>query len=276
LKSEEPDKAKKSAVDTMLGKEPGQARDDNGLKLKLVWCPPGKFTMGSPKSEADRNNDEDQVEVALTKGFWLGKFEATRSEWKQMMANEPWNDGQRIVVEGADDIPATNVRWEEGMEFCRKLTERERQAGRVPEGWEYTLPTEAQWERACRAQTETRFSFGDDESKLGEYAWFAGNATKSDEKTPHHVGQKKPNAWGLYDMHGNVWEFCRDWSGKLPGGSDPEVTQLGVTDHHRAIRGGSWGNTAWSCRSAERAGSIVGARNVYLGFRVARSSSGDK
>ena len=105
-KPDEPDKAATTAVDPMLGKKAGEVRDDNGLKMKLVWCPPGKFTMGSPKSEADRNNDEDQVEVTLTKGFWLGKFEVTRSEWKQMMATEPWNDGQLIVVDGKASVKA--------------------------------------------------------------------------------------------------------------------------------------------------------------------------
>ena len=271
-RSDEPAKAATPPADSMLGKEAGQERDDNGLKMKLVWCPPGEFMMGSRNSESDRWINEDQVEVILTKGFWLGQCEVTQSEWNQVMATEPWKDKKPIAKEG-DDFPATYIRCDDAMGFCRKLTEQERKVGRVPDDWEYTLPTEAQWERACRAGTKTKFSFGDDESKLGEYAWFRNNVEKADEQYSHRR-QKKPNAWGLYDMHGNVAEWCRDWySGNLPGGRDPEVTK---EDKDRVLRGGSWDSDAGRCRAARRSGINPSRLCIDLGFRVALSPSGNK
>jgi sulfatase modifying factor 1 len=278
-KPDEPEKtpSKPDAADKFIGQEAGQVRDDNGLKMKLVWCPPGKFTMGSPETETPRHSNEVQVDVNLTRGFWLGKFEVTRSEWKQIMATEPWKG--KIVTEEGDDFPAVWVNRQDAMDFCRQLTKHERRAGRMPEGWEYTLPTEAEWERACRAGTETRFNFGDDRSKLGEYAWFddtgfsrAGNG--------HPVGQKKPNVWGLHDMHGNVWEWCRDcYADKLPGGRDPEVTEQ---DAEWVIRGGCVG--FWchktegidNYRSARRSSLKPSYANQHLGFRVAFSPTGNK
>jgi formylglycine-generating enzyme required for sulfatase activity len=298
----EPDEARDGApptADLMLGQKPGQVRDDNALKLKLVWCPRGSFMMGDLEiikqpaakgDESDESDPEDKpvrepgvtintspVKVLLTRGFWLGKYEVTQSEWKQVMATEPWKD-QEFTKEGSD-FPATFVNWQEAMEFCRAFTEKERQAGRLPDGWEYTLPTEAQWERACRARTEAKFGFGDDESTLGEYAWYRNNAWQADEKYAHRVGQKRPNSWGLYDMHGNVWEWCRDWYGpsqrpapanfRLPGGLDPEVTK---EDFNKVLRGGGWGFIARDCRSAAR--DCLGPlnRNGYAGFRVALSA----
>jgi formylglycine-generating enzyme required for sulfatase activity len=139
--------------------------------------------------------------------------------------------------------------------------------------WEYTLPTEAQWEYACRAQTETIFSFGDDEKELGDYAWFRDNALmKSGEKYAHRVGQKKANPWGIYDVHGNVWEWCRDiYAEKLPGGSNPEVkpTNENTKDVRRISRGGGWGGVAEHCLSAFRLSDLPGYKSGNLGFRVA-------
>jgi formylglycine-generating enzyme required for sulfatase activity len=256
-KPDEPGKAR-SAPELMIGTEPGEVRDDNGLKMKLVWCPPGEFTMGSPESEFGRMGNEDQVTVTLTKGFWLGMYEVTQSEWKQVMATEPWKVDNKST-EG-DDFPTTFVSWEDAIEFCRKLLERERKAGRVPDGWEYTLPTEAQWERACRAGTETKFSFGDDESDLDEYAWFRSNSAKAGAQG---VGQKKPNPWGLYDMHGNVRELCRDrYKKELPGGRDPEVNK---GDSARVMRGGWWLFPAERCRSAFRGQTDPTKRGSGLG-----------
>lgn len=221
-----------SAAKSILGKNSGQERDDNGLRMKFIWCPPGEFTRGLPKSEPGRHEVEDESEITLTKGFWLGRFEVTQSEWKHVIATEPWKDKDLrkeqlddFTKEG-DDYPATYISWEDAMEFCRKLTDRERKAGRVPEGWEYTLPTDAQWEYACRAGTKTRFSFGDDESNADEHVW--SNETVGDEFYAHRVGKKKPNPWGLCDMHGNVGEWCRDYycyHGRRPAGRDPEVTK---------------------------------------------------
>ena len=152
------------------------------------------------------------------------------------------------------------------MSFCQKLTEKERRAGRLPRDWEYTLPTEAQWEYGCRAGTRTRYSFGDDADELGRYAWFRHNR-RVEEEHAHEVGKKLPNGWKLHDLHGNVWEWCRDWyTEKLPGGNNPEVTSKAT---FRVYRGGSWRLSAGLCRSAFRRGRAPGRRSVSLGFRVA-------
>ncbi len=286
LKSDEPDKPVPSAADPMRGKTPGEVRDDNGLKLKLVWCPPGAFTMEEVVErviEAPANNDNmpapkprpakriTRMKVLVSQGYWLGKYEVTQSEWKEVMKTEPWK-GRDLPKDGAD-FPATYVNWDDAMAFSRKLTEQERHAGRLPNGWEYALPTEAQWERACRARTETEFSFGNDESKLGQYAWFHGNARNAGEHYPHQVGQKKPNPWGLFDVHGNVAEWCRDiYRQKLPGGRDPDVQpdeKSEVSD--RVIRGGGWHFDASRCRSAYRLGLPSDTRYFDLGFRVSLS-----
>jgi formylglycine-generating enzyme required for sulfatase activity len=266
---------KPDASDKLIGKEPGEVRDDNGLKLKLVWCPPGTFVMGSPETEVDQSKkhreNENQVQVTLTNGFWLGKYEVTRAEWKQMMQTEPWED--KSFIEEGDDFPVEWVCWEDATKFCRKLTEQERQAGRLSKRWEYTLPTEAQWEYACRAGTETRFSFGEDESKLSDYAWYDDNASKVAEKYAHRVGQKKANPWGLYDMHGNVAEFCRDtYTKELPGGHDPEVqSDEGFSEiSFRVSRGGHWSIEAGGCRSAWRWGGYPSVNKYWTwGFRLA-------
>lgn len=296
-KPDEPDKAPTAIADPMQGKDAGQVRDDNRLNMKLVWCPPGFFTMENVDvitepvvKKKDKPNDDDDVDakdepeprqtlkttpvkVFLTKGYWLGKFEVTQSEWKQVMQTEPWK-GQKFTKDG-DDFPATYISWDDAIAFCRKLTEQEREVGRLPAAWVYTLPSEAQWERACRARTETRFSYGDDESKLGGYAWFRDNAWDAREQYAHRVGQKKPNPWGLHDMHGNAQEWCRDWMAddkRLSGGRDPEMTARGSYSS-RVIRGGCWSTVATRCRSAHRHSNSSDDRDWYLGFRLALSSA---
>jgi len=188
------------------------------------------------------------------------------------MATEPWK-GKNFLNEG-DNFPVTSVSWDEAMNFCHILTEQERKERRLPDAWEYTLPTEAQWERACRARTETKFCFGDDEFKLGDYAWFNDNSRDARQQGARAVGRKEPNPWGLHDMHGNVWEWCRDvYDTKLKGGIDPEATKGGST---RVFRGGSWYVIADSCRSTVRVGADSSFRDVSLGFRVALSRPRNK
>ena len=247
----------------------------NSIGMELVLIPPGEFTMGSPKSEKDRDKDEDQVSVTLTKGFWLGKYEVTQGQWKQVMGTTPWKENGKVkdYVKEGDDYPATYLRWDDAVKFLDKFTRQERAAGRLPAGQKYTLPTEAQWEHACRAgsKTTTRFSFGNDESALNDYAWFDKNAWNAGENYAHQVGTKKANAWGLHDMHGNVWEWCRDMYGrKLPGGTDPEVASGGSFP---VSRGGGWFLVAAYCRSANRRRDSPDFRSYDLGFRVALSSS---
>lgn len=236
----------------------------NSIGMKLVLIPPGRFTMGSPQEENVRDDNEDQVQVTLSHSYWMGKHETTQGEWHKIMGTRPW----REVKDGkiGDHYPATSVTWDDAREFCRKLTHRERQAGRLIAGWIYELPTEAQWEYACRAGTTTPFSFGSDDRNLGEYAWFEKNAFEAGEKYAHAVGQKKPNPWGLHDIHGNVWEWCRDrYADALPGGRDPEVTERGFL---RVVRGGGWGLNHWFCRSAYRNWMSPDFELANLGFRV--------
>ncbi len=246
------------------GSRAGDVREDNGLKQKLVWCPKGTFRMGSPKGEDGHSDEESQVSVTLSKGFWLGQTSVTQSQFKLVMGSEPWKD-QEDVKQGAN-YPATYVDWNDATEFCKKLTESEGRAGRLPQGWKYDLPTEAQREYATRAGTTTAYVFGNDAGKLSDYAWFVKNAYDVGQKYAHEVGTKKPNAWGLYDLHGNVWEWCRDYyADKLPGGVDPFVG----TGSHRVSRGGGWIDIAANCRSAFRDNPVPSNRFSNLGFRLA-------
>src|SRR5262245_51902765 len=161
-----------------------------------------------------------------------------------------------------DKLPVESVSWQNAVEFCRLLSEQERKAGRLPAGWEYRLPTEAQWEYACRAGTPTRYSFGEDESRVGEFAWYMDNAHGT-----HEVGRKLPNPWGLHDMNGNVCEWCSDWyPNRLKGGTDPEVKDRGTIRVHR---GASFLYSGLACRSARRGGRKPDIRASDVGFRVA-------
>jgi formylglycine-generating enzyme required for sulfatase activity len=213
------------------------------------------------------------VKVTLTKGFWLSQHEVTQAEWRGLMQTTPWN--RKFGGKECDNYPATFVSWDDAMKFCEKLTEQERSAGRLPSDWQYTLPTEAQWEYACRAGTTTRFSFGNSDLKLSDYAWwggFVGDGSAGNEKYAHLVGQKQANPWGLKDMYGNVWELCRDWhASALTGGTDPQGPAQGK---FRVMRGGSWGATAIDCRSAVRQGHGPHRGTGDMGFRLAAVPSG--
>jgi formylglycine-generating enzyme required for sulfatase activity len=247
--------------------------------MKLVWCPPGAFTMGSPATEKFRSPDENQVGVTLTHGFWAAATETTQGQWMALMgaSSQPWK-GREFLHDGPN-FPAMHI--SHGMNadrtielfsataFCEKLTTIERAAGRLPAGWKYALPTEAQWEYMCRAGTKTKYSFGDDETSLGEYAWFAGNAYEIGENYARTVGTRKPNPWGFFDLHGNVYEWCRDgYSHKLLGGRDP-LNASAI--NRRVLRGGSWINNSASARSAIRDGAAPDERSHLIGFRVVRT-----
>jgi len=223
------------------------------LNLDMIWVKHGTFMMGSPVSEADRDKGEIQHQVTLTKGFYLGKHEVTQAQWERVMGNNP------SYFKGADR-PVENVSWNDAVEFCKELTEMEKKAGRVPQGMSYQLPTEAQWEYACRAGTTTVYSWGDSISSSN-----ANYDKNIDETTP--VGKYPANPWGFHDMHGNVYELCADWYGKYPSGlvTDP----IGVASvSARVTRGGYWSSTGSHLRSAFRRGNSPSDRNFSFGFRV--------
>jgi formylglycine-generating enzyme required for sulfatase activity len=228
--------------------------------------------MGSPEDEQARQPDEGpQTEVTLTQGFWMGKYEVTQGEYQAVMGENPsWYNG----VTGAHDFdvdlsrPVESVSWDNAVAYCEALTTQERAANRIPQGFAFSLPTEAQWEVACRAGSSTRFSYGNDPdyTELGDYAWYSGN---SDGMT-HPVGQKSPNGFGLYDMHGNVLEWCQDWwSDNLPGGTevDPQGSSMAS---QRVIRGGCWCSDGKDCRAAYRSamGTSPMDAGSDIGFRV--------
>jgi formylglycine-generating enzyme required for sulfatase activity len=221
--------------------------------MRFVPIQAGTFTMG----DANSFDDETPHQVTLTQPFELGVYEVTQEQYEAVMGTSPSEfDGLQNPVE--------TVSWDDAVEFCRKLSAMpaEKKAGYV-----YRLPTEAEWEYACRAGTTTEYSFGDSESKLGEYAWYAKNSGH----TTHPVGKKKPNAWGLYDMHGNVYEWCQDWYGDHPSGSVTDPTGA-ASGRGRVLRGGSFLSQTSDVRSAKRAYLQPVISAVTYGFRVLRSS----
>ena len=234
-----------------------------GVSLNMIWINSGSFTMGSPSDELGRQAGEVQHRVTLTKGYWLGKYEVTQAQYKAVTGSDPSS------FKGAD-LPVESVSWDDAMAFCKKLTEIEMAAGRLSKKYEYTLPTEAQWEYACRAGTTTALNNGRDLSDLMQspemnpVGWYRPNSSMQ----THPVGEKRANAWGLYDMHGNVTEWCLDWNGDYPTSSvtDPKGPATGSI---RVARGGNWGLAARFCRSASRGGSEPDSSNRGIGFRVA-------
>jgi formylglycine-generating enzyme required for sulfatase activity len=234
---------------------------ENSIGMKLVRVPAGDFQMGSPKSEEDRNDTEGPVHrVKITKPFYLGVHEVTQGEFEKVMGTSPWK-GKPNVKEGSD-YAATRISWDDAVEFCKKLSAKE--------GRTYRLPTEAEWEYACRAGCQTAYSFGADSSKLGVYAWCSDNAWKIGEDYAHVVGQKRANAFGLYDMHGNVYEWCADRFDKSYYGNSPTDDPTGPTKGDRRMhRGGSWIAVASAHRSAFRGYYSPDTRYSNLGFRVA-------
>ena len=275
----ETDRPKEIAV-ALEGTRAGDLRDDNGLKMKLRWCPKGRFRMGSPAGEAERFADEGPVDVTLSRGFWLGQFEVTQAQWQAVMGTTLREQNEKSSSRGINgegsDHPIYQVDHEESTEFCRRWTDAERRAGRLPSTWSYRLPTEAQWEYACRAGTTTATAFGDRLSS--REANFDGVSPYADaEKGPYleettAVGRYRPNGWGLCDMHGNVWEWCADgYDGLLSGGVDPTGSASALS---RVIRGGGWIGGGGLCRSADRSDFAPAGRSSNLGFRVARVPSG--
>ena len=251
--------------------------------MKFVPIPAGAFTMGSPASEEGRGRDEDQVEVTISEAFYMQDTEVTQSQWLKVTGKTlteqiesktgPIGRSAKLVSEASavgDDEPMCFVNWEDALLFCQKLTQLEKEEGTLPEGHLYTLPTEAQWEYACRAGTKTVFSYGN--TLTSEQANFygkkpygvEGEGVYREKTTP--VKSFSPSPWGLYDMHGNLYEWCLDWYGeKAAGGTDPTGPESGDS---RIIRGGTWNRVATSCRCAYRYSSRPESRSYNIGFRV--------
>jgi formylglycine-generating enzyme required for sulfatase activity len=233
----------------------------NSIGIKLVYIEPGIFQMGSNDGESD---EKPVHEVHINKGFYMGATEVTQSQWERVMGKE--SDSGESLNSNMANYPKVFVNLNEANEFCQKLSALEKNHS-------YQLPTEAQWEYACRAGTSTKFSFGDDENDLGDYAWYNGNTTANFGLYPaHEVGRKKPNAWGLYDMHGNVAERCRDrydkdYYSRSPV-NDPENKSAFSFLSPLVIRGGWSGDTPGNCRSACRKEDALGVKYNFTGFRV--------
>jgi formylglycine-generating enzyme required for sulfatase activity len=264
-----------SEVDSAKTKAPdNKAATTNSIGMKFVLIPAGKFLMGSPNSdETAEDSEKPQHPVEITKPFYLSVYEVTQAEYEQVVGSNPSH------FKGDMRQPVENVSWFDAVAFCNRLSERERilpyykvdgETVSIIGGNGYRLPTEAEWEYACRAGTTTKWNFGDDESKLGDCAWYYGN---SGEK-PHRVGEKKPNLWGLYDMHGNVWEWCWDWFDIQTYEAEFVRDPMGPPNSSvkcRVLRGGGFFRQPWILRSADRDGDRPGNRSYLIGFRPART-----
>ncbi|WP_417380091.1 SUMF1/EgtB/PvdO family nonheme iron enzyme [Gimesia sp.] len=234
---------------------------NNSIGMKFCLIPPGEFLMGAPETEANRADDEAQYKVQITNPYYLGSTVVTQGHWNLVMGTTPWK-GKNNVEEG-DDYPAVYVSWEDAQEFIGELNASEEDL--------YRLPTEAEWEYACRGGSMCAYSFGADSGTLSEYGRYDVNGSKIGVGYAHQVGQKKPNNFRLFDMHGNVWEWCQDWYGDYLRSSitNPKGP---ISGSNRVNRGGSWGRNQRDCRSANRGRNTPGLRSSALGFRVLRSS----
>jgi formylglycine-generating enzyme required for sulfatase activity len=227
----------------------------NGIGMEFVLIPAGSFQMGADRNFEEASDDETpQHRVTISRPFYLGKTEVTQAQWTAVMGNNPSKFKGRTN-------PVEQVSWDDVQEFIRRLNRKEGTD-------KYRLPTEAEWEYAARAGTTSAYSFGDDASYLGRYAWYDGNSGDR----PHPVGQKPPNAWGLHDMHGNVWEWVQDWYDGNYYGRSPSTDPRGPSSgSSRVYRGGSWIYDAAYCRSANRYSYWPDYRYDNLGFRLALS-----
>jgi formylglycine-generating enzyme required for sulfatase activity/serine/threonine protein kinase/WD40 repeat protein len=254
----------------------------NGSRIEMVWCPPtgpDGFLMGSPETEFKRESCENQRRVHLTSGFWIGRYEVTQTQWTALMKSNPSENQVNQDGTPRPSAPVECVTWPEAMDFCGRLTDLERAMGLVPAGWEYTLPTEAQWEYACRAGTTTAYYFGDDGEQLYKYGNYndadVGSRTRKDGfGPPAPVGHYPPNPWKLYDMHGNVSEWCLDTMSFIAKGQRSRYKETDVSDpldtqgKWRTNRGGGSRDPIERCRSASRSCNELTFRTSDLGLRV--------
>jgi formylglycine-generating enzyme required for sulfatase activity len=229
----------------------------NSIGMEFVLVPAGSFMMGSPDSDKHAEKKEKpQHKVNISKPFYLGKYEVTQEQWEAVMGNNPSRDKGRTN-------PVEKVSWNDAQEFIKRLNAREGHS-------RYRLPTEAEWEYACRAGTTTVYSFGDDADSLGRYAWYDDNSGKGPQHRTHPVGQKKGNAWGLHDMHGNVFEWVQDWYAYYYNSTGTDRLDPSIGDYF-VCRGGNLNRSAEHCRSSYRDGETPDGRRVGYGFRLALS-----
>ena len=223
----------------------------NATGMKFARIEPDVFIMGSPSDEVDRKDAEAPHVVTITQPFYLGVYEVTQVEYEKVMGSNP-------SKEKSPNLPVDHITWHDAVAFCEKLSATDPK-------FDYRLPTEAEWEYACRAGTRTRHYWGEDSdrSQIGDYAFYKANG---DGKT-HEVGQKRPNPWGLYDMNGNVWEWCQDWMAPYDPAQklDPKGPSAG---DQKVCRGGCWAYDAARCRSAERNEAPADSVHPNLGMRV--------
>jgi formylglycine-generating enzyme required for sulfatase activity len=246
LRAEDPAAAVPVAGASYTMKDPG---------IEMRWVQAGTFLMGSPADEAGRHQAEGpQTRVTLSRGFWLARTELTQAQYTRLTGRNPSR-----FKDAGPDAPVEGVSWLQATELCAQITERERAAGRLPDGYVYALPTEAQWEYACRAGTT-----GATAGNLEAMSWHEGNS----DGTTHPVAQRVPNDWGFHDMAGNVLEWCHDWFGDYPGGAVTDPTGP-ATGYFRMARGGSWRTALDVGRSAARAGGSPGREDYTIGFRLA-------
>jgi len=241
---------------------------ENEFGVKFVLAPRGEFMMGSPDDEVGRYPEEGpRHKVTIGKAYYISIHQTTQGQWEKAMGSRPW-EGKRSTLNDPDNA-INHVCWDDAMAFCAKLKEKDDR--------QYRLPTDAEWEYACRAGTTTRYCYGDDlrAEKLGEYAWFLGNWDDPKNRHMRKVGQKKPNNWGIHDMHGNAWEFCMDMTHKNYEGAPTDgsawiegghVSENGIAG--RVLRGGGLRSTDRRVRSASRYGYPQNVGSYYTGFRI--------
>jgi formylglycine-generating enzyme required for sulfatase activity len=257
---------------------PGLAADTREIEgIRFCWCAPGRFRMGSPVSEPGHRDDEAQADVTIAQGFWMAAGETTQGQWRRIAGAFP-GEGPSAAFGLGDDIPLYWVSYLEAEAFCDALTARARRGSAIEPDQAFRLPTEAQWEYACRAGTTTPFAFG--EALTPAHANIGPERPEGDRSRPPDrqatpAGRYAANAWGLYDMHGNLFEWCRDWyHARLPGGVDPDLSDVKGQPNRdgtysRVRRGGAWNDPSRFCRSAMRLRYEPERRSDHIGFRAA-------
>lgn len=251
--------------------DPGlESRDEARLEaggVKLIRVAAGDYAIGSPVEEEGRSENENRHAISFSSDYWIGEVEVTQGQWSQLMDARPW-EGQSCAVDG-DELPVTYVSWNDAMLYCQRLTEKARSAQELPEGFAFSLPTEAEWEVACRGGAETAYHFGDSADSMDFYGITPSNRRFD---RPERVRSRRPNELGLYDTVGNVWEWCADRvvpntqaSNSRDSGAIDPMSDVG-TD--RAVRGGGWNSSPRYCRSASRYSYSPSSGDANVGFRV--------